>query len=204
MEGKAADFLSRVGLGARLSHRPGELSGGECQRVAVVRALIMSPELVLADEPSGNLDSRASEQLHDIITELAQSGRSDVPGHDTRPGPGGQVRDRKRIPRRRDDAPELMTQETPQSTCESCGEREATILFTRIHADEKETLRLCAVCAAREADDPGHQAAGTRAIRLRKLSAARNQLPPTTRPSPSSQRRRKSHPLAIRRRRLSK
>ena len=73
MEGKAADFLTRVGLGARLGHRPGELSGGECQRVAVVRALIMSPELVLADEPSGNLDSRASEQLHDIITELAQS-----------------------------------------------------------------------------------------------------------------------------------
>jgi lipoprotein-releasing system ATP-binding protein len=73
MEEKASDFLHRVGLGERLSHRPGQLSGGECQRVAVVRALIMSPQLVLADEPSGNLDAGASELLHDIITELARS-----------------------------------------------------------------------------------------------------------------------------------
>ncbi len=70
---KALDLLSRVGLEARLHHRPGELSGGECQRVAVVRALVMEPLIVLADEPSGNLDAETSMRLHDMIIELAQS-----------------------------------------------------------------------------------------------------------------------------------
>ena len=81
-----------------------------------------------------------------------------------------------------------MTQETPQSTCESCGEREATILFTRIHADEKETLRLCAVCAAREADDPGHQAPGpsdtTEKAERRKKSAATDDTSEPEQPAP--------------------
>ncbi len=73
VEERAVELLDRVGLQRRLHHRPGELSGGECQRVAVVRALIMNPFLVLADEPSGNLDAQASEVLHDIIMELANS-----------------------------------------------------------------------------------------------------------------------------------
>ena len=72
-EERAVELLGRVGLQGRLHHRPGELSGGECQRVAVVRALIMNPFLVLADEPSGNLDAQASEVLHGIIMELAHS-----------------------------------------------------------------------------------------------------------------------------------
>ena len=72
---KAAHLLDRVGLGQRLTHRPGELSGGECQRVAVVRALMMDPDLVFADEPSGNLDAQASQRLHDIIVDLAHSER---------------------------------------------------------------------------------------------------------------------------------
>jgi lipoprotein-releasing system ATP-binding protein len=71
-EAEAVELLIRVGLEQRLHHRPGELSGGECQRVAVVRALGMKPQVVLADEPSGNLDEGTSQVLHRLIRELAQ------------------------------------------------------------------------------------------------------------------------------------
>ena len=70
---RAVDLLAQVGLQKRMHHRPGELSGGECQRVAVARALIMNPMVVLADEPSGNLDVAASESLHNMIRDLARS-----------------------------------------------------------------------------------------------------------------------------------
>lgn len=67
---KAAELLELVGLSERLTHRPSELSGGEAQRVAVARALANSPDIIFADEPTGNLDSANSEMLHRLIFDL--------------------------------------------------------------------------------------------------------------------------------------
>jgi lipoprotein-releasing system ATP-binding protein len=69
-EARARQLLDRVGLADKLASRPGHLSGGQCQRVAVVRALINRPGLVLADEPTGSLDREAAEALADLLVEI--------------------------------------------------------------------------------------------------------------------------------------
>jgi putative ABC transport system ATP-binding protein len=75
---RATELLERVGLGDRVDHKPTELSGGQMQRVAIARSLAMDPDIVLADEPTGNLDSTSGSDIMTIFTDLWKSGRTVV------------------------------------------------------------------------------------------------------------------------------
>jgi putative ABC transport system ATP-binding protein len=108
---RAIDKLTQVGLGDRLSHRPRELSGGQQQRVAIARALVTNPSIIMADEPTGNLDSKTGEAILQLLTQLHETGMTIIiVTHDER------VADRcQRIIRLRDGELESDT----YTTCES-------------------------------------------------------------------------------------
>ena len=74
----ATEVLDKVGLGHRLNHYPSQLSGGQCQRVAIARALIGKPEVILADEPTGNLDSKMGAEIMELLFQLNNEGTTIV------------------------------------------------------------------------------------------------------------------------------
>jgi lipoprotein-releasing system ATP-binding protein len=96
-EGRARELLERVGLGERLDHRPAELSGGEKQRAALARALVLRPRLLLCDEPTGNLDARNAEAVADLLLELSARERAVLVVVTHSPALAGRFSERRRL-----------------------------------------------------------------------------------------------------------
>ena len=152
---RAEELLAAVGLAGRMSHRPSQLSGGEQQRAAVARALIADPLVVLADEPSGNLDNANSERLHELFAHLSREFETAlvVVTHNrslagtSRPGA---------VPRGRPPGAALRRGVHALMSCEQCREREAVIHLTQIVNEQVTTLHLCERCAAEKGvESPG-------------------------------------------------
>ena len=184
---RATALLERVGLGGRVHHRPGALSGGEQQRTAVARALAADPAVLLADEPSGNLDHTNSERLHELFAELARElelGMVVVTHNRSLAARADRVlllEDGRLTQVDRAGGSGLML-------CDNCHERDAVVNLTTIESNAVRQLHLCEQCAAERGVETSVATpeASARASSSRPCSSSPCQRAPTRASAPSA------------------